>query len=282
MAKIREIGVDQVEEAIYKLALAAAYHLPEDVLEAEKKAYQKEQSPVAKKVLETIFENVKIAANEEFPLCQDTGLAVIFLEVGQDVHFTGGYLVDAINRGVERAYKDGYLRKSTCHPLTRANYGNNLPAIVHTFVVPGDRVRIIFDAKGGGSESMSKVQMLKPADGRDGIIKTVVDWVIEAGPNPCPPVIVGVGIGGDFERAAVMAKHATLRKVGQPSEDPVLAEMEQEILKGINNSGIGPAGLGGLTTALAVHIEMEPCHIATLPLGINIACHVNRHKEIEL
>ncbi len=282
MADIRDVSVKDVEEAIYNLALQAAYHLPGDVLEAEKKAYEKERSPVARKVLETIFKNVEIAAQEEFPLCQDTGLAVIFLEVGQDVHFVDGYLMDAINRGVERAYKDGYLRKSTCHPLTRANYGNNLPAIVHTFVVPGNKVKIIFDAKGGGSESMSKVQMLKPADGRDGIIKTVVDWVIEAGPNPCPPVIVGVGIGGDFERAAVMAKHATLRKVGEPSPDPELAEMEKEIFIKINNSGIGPAGLGGLTTTLGVHIEMEPCHIATLPLGINIACHVNRHKEIEL
>jgi len=282
MAEVRDVSVKDVEEAIYKLALEAAYHLPEDILEAEKKAYEREKSPVAKKVLETIFKNVEVSSQEEFPLCQDTGLAVIFLEVGQDVHFVDGYLVDAINRGVERAYKDGYLRKSTCNPLTRENYGNNLPAIVHTFVVPGDKVRIIFDAKGGGSESMSKVQMLKPADGRDGIIQTVVDWVIQAGPNPCPPVIVGVGIGGDFERAAVMAKHATLRKVGEPSPDPVLAEMEQEIYEKINNSGIGPAGLGGLTTCLGVHIEMEPCHIATLPLGINIACHVNRHKEIVL
>ncbi len=282
MADIRNISVKEVEEAVYKLALQAAYHLPEDVLEAEKKAYEKEKSPVAKKVLETIFKNVEISSQEEFPLCQDTGLAVIFLEVGQDVHFVDGYLVDAINRGVERAYKDGYLRKSTCHPLTRANYGNNLPAIIHTFLVPGNKIKIIFDAKGGGSESMSKVQMLKPADGKEGIIKTVVDWVIEAGPNPCPPVIVGVGIGGDFERAAVMAKHATLRKVGQPNPDPELAEMEKEIFTRINNSGVGPAGLGGLTTTLGVHIEMEPCHIATLPLGINIACHVNRHKEIEL
>ncbi len=282
MAQVRDVSVKDVEEAIYKLALDAAYHIPEDVLEAEKKAYEREKSPVAKKVLETIFKNIEVSAQEEFPLCQDTGLAVIFLEVGQDVHFTDGYLVDAINRGVERAYKDGYLRKSTCHPLTRENYGNNLPAIVHTFVVPGDKVKIIFDAKGGGSESMSKVQMMKPADGRDGIVKTVVDWVIQAGPNPCPPVIVGVGIGGDFERAAVMAKHATLRKVGEPSPDPVLADMEREIYEKVNNSGIGPAGLGGLTTCLGVHIEMEPCHIATLPLGINIACHVNRHKEIVL
>ncbi len=282
MSEVRNVSVKDVEEAIYKLALDAAYHIPEDVLEAEKKAYEKEKSETAKKVLETIFENIKVSSEEEFPLCQDTGLGIIFLEVGQDVHFTDGYIVDAINKGVERAYKDGYLRKSSCHPLTRANYGNNLPAIIHTFVVPGNKVKIIFDAKGGGSESMSKVQMLKPADGRDGIIQTVVDWMIQAGPNPCPPTIVGVGIGGDFERAAVMAKHATLRKVGQPSDDPVLAEMEQEILTKINNSGIGPAGLGGLTTALAVHIEMEPCHIATLPLAINTACHVNRHKEIEL
>ncbi|AEA33115.1 fumarate hydratase [Hippea maritima] len=282
MAEVRSVSVKDIEEAVYKLALEAAYHIPEDVLEAEKKAYEKEKSPVAKQVLETIFQNIEVSSKEEFPLCQDTGLAVIFLEVGQDVHFTDGYVVDAINKGVERAYKDGYLRKSTCHPLTRENYGNNLPTVVHTFVVPGNKVKIIFDAKGGGSESMSKVQMLKPADGRDGIIQTVVDWVIQAGPNPCPPVIVGVGIGGDFERAAVMAKHATLRHVGKPSDDPVLAEMEQEILEKVNNSGIGPAGLGGLTTCLGVHIEMEPCHIATLPLGINIACHVNRHKEIEL
>ncbi len=282
MAEVRNVSVKDVEEAIYKMALDAAYHLPEDILEAEKKAYEKEQSPVAKKVLETIFQNVDVSSKGEFPLCQDTGLAVIFLEVGQDVHFVDGYLVDAINRGVERAYKDGYLRKSSCNPLTRENYGNNLPAIVHTFVVPGDKVKIIFDAKGGGSESMSKVQMMKPADGRDGIIQTVVDWVIQAGPNPCPPVIVGVGIGGDFERAAVMAKHATLRKVGEPSPDPVLADMEKEIYERVNNSGVGPAGLGGLTTCLGVHVEMEPCHIATLPLGINIACHVNRHKEIVL
>ncbi len=282
MSEIRNVSVKDIEEAIYKLALDAAYHIPEDILEAEKKAYENEKSETAKKVLETIFENIQVSSEEEFPLCQDTGLGIIFMEVGQDVHFTDGYIIDAINNGVERAYKDGYLRKSSCHPLTRANYGNNLPAIVHTFVVPGNKVKLIFDAKGGGSESMSKVQMLKPADGRAGIVQTVVDWMIQAGPNPCPPTIVGVGIGGDFERAAVMAKHATLRHVGQPSDDPELADMEQEILTKINNSGIGPAGLGGLTTALAVHIEMQPCHIATLPLAINTACHVNRHKEIEL
>jgi fumarate hydratase subunit alpha len=282
MAEVRDVSVKDVEEAVYKMALDAAYHIPEDVLAIEKKAYENEKSEVAKQVFDTIFQNIEVSAKEEFPLCQDTGLAIIFLEVGQDVHFTDGYLVDAINSGVERAYKDGYLRKSSCDPLTRANYGNNLPAIVHTFVVPGNKVRIVLDAKGGGSESMSKVQMMKPADGRDGIVQTVVDWAIEAGPNPCPPIIIGVGIGGDFERSAVMAKHATLRKAGEPSSDPVLADMEQEILTKVNNSGIGPAGLGGLTTALAVHIEMEPCHIATLPLGINIACHVNRHKEIEL
>ncbi len=282
MSEIRNVSVKDVEEAVYRLALDAAYHIPEDVLEAEKKAYEKEKSEVAKQVMDTIFQNIEVSSKEEFPLCQDTGLGVIFLEVGQDVHFVDGYIVDAINSGVERAYKDGYLRKSSCNPLTRENYGNNLPAIVHTFVTPGDKVKIIFDAKGGGSESMSKVQMMKPADGREGIVKTVVDWMIQAGPNPCPPTIVGVGIGADFERSAVMAKHATLRKVGEPSPDPVLADMEQEILTKINNSGIGPAGLGGLTTALAVHIEMEPCHIATLPLAINTACHVNRHKEIEL
>ena len=282
MSEVRNVSVKNVEEAIYKIALDVAYHIPKDVLKAEKEAYKKEKSETGKKVLETIFSNIEVSSEGEFPLCQDTGLGIVFLEVGQDVHFTDGYVVDAINNGVERAYKDGYLRKSSCHPLTRANYGNNLPAIVHTYVVPGNKVKIMFDAKGGGSESMSKVQMLKPADGRDGIIQTVVDWMIQAGPNPCPPTIVGVGIGADFERSAVMAKHATLRKVGQPSDDPVLAEMEQEILTKINNSGIGPAGLGGITTALAVHIEMEPCHIATLPLAINTACHVNRHKEIEL
>ncbi len=282
MAKVREVSVKDVEQAVYKMALDAAYHIPEDVLAAEKEAYAKEKSEVAKKVFDTIFSNIEVSSKEEFPLCQDTGLGILFVEVGQDVHFVDGYIVDAINSGVERAYKDGYLRKSSCHPLTRANYGNNLPAIIHTFVVPGDKVKIVFDAKGGGSESMSKVQMLKPADGRDGIVKTVVDWVIEAGPNPCPPTIIGVGIGADFERSAVMAKHATLRKVGEPSTDPDLADMEKEILTKINNSGVGPAGLGGLTTCLAVHIEMEPCHIATLPLAINTACHVNRHKETEL
>ncbi len=279
---VRDIEVKIIEDAIYKLAMEAAYNLPRDVLEAEKKAYKQELSEVGRAVLKTIMDNAEISRKGVFPLCQDTGLGVVFIEVGQDVHFTGGFLIDAINRGVEKAYKDGYLRKSTCHPLSRKNYGNNLPAIVHTFYVPGDKVKITFDAKGGGSESMSKVQMLKPADGREGIVKTVVEWMVQAGPNPCPPTIVGVGIGSDFERCAILAKKATLRRVGEPNPDPELAEMEREILIKINRSGIGPAGLGGITTSLAVHIEMEPCHIATLPLAINMACHVNRHKEIEI
>lgn len=279
MSNIREVNVSQVEEAVYNLAIEAAYKLPADIHHKEKEAYKNEESPVGKAVLETILKNIDVSAQGIFPLCQDTGMAVVFLEIGQDVHFVGGQLTDAINRGVERAYVDAYLRKSTCDPLTRKNMGNNLPAVIHTFIVPGDKVKILFDAKGGGSESMSKVQMLKPADGRDGIIKTVVDWIIEAGPNPCPPTIVGVGIGGNFERSAILAKKATLRHLGDKNPEPQLAEMEEEIFTKLNNSGIGPAGLGGITTSLGVHIEMEPCHIATLPLAINTACHVNRHGE---
>ncbi len=279
MSNIREINVSSIEESIYNLAIEAAYKLPQDIHQKEKESLVKEKSTVGKAVLETILQNVEVSAQGVFPLCQDTGLAVVFMEIGQDVHFVGGNLIESINKGVERAYKDAYLRKSSCDPLTRKNLGNNLPAIVHTFIVPGDKVKIFFDAKGGGSESMSKVQMLKPADGRDGIIKTVVDWVIEAGPNPCPPTIIGVGIGGDFERSAILAKKATLRHLGDKNPDLRLAEMENEILIKLNNSGIGPAGLGGITTSFGVHIEMEPCHIATLPLAINTACHVNRHKE---
>lgn len=277
---MRVIDVSEITEAVAKLCIDANYDLPSDVYQALKDAYEREKSPVGKAVLSMILENAELAKQRVAPICQDCGLAVVFLEIGQDVHFTGGSLKEAIYEGVRKGYKEGYLRKSTCHPFTRANVGDNTPPVIHYDIVPGDKVRIVVAPKGGGSENMSMVTMLKPADGLEGVIETVVNRVKEAGGNPCPPIIVGVGVGGTFERSAFLAKKALLRPVGKPNPDVELAKVEREILEKINKLGIGPMGWGGTVTALAVHFEMEPVHIASLPCAININCHVARHKEI--
>jgi len=279
---MREIPVSEVTETVARLCIEANTDLGTDVEEAFRRMKETEESPTGKEVLDLLLENARIAREERMPICQDTGLAVVFLDVGQDVHFTGGSLEDAIHEGVRQGYEKGYLRKSTCHPFTRKNLGDNTPAIIHTRIVPGDRVRIRFMAKGGGSENMSRVVMLAPAEGIEGIKAYILQRVRESGSNPCPPIVVGVGIGGTFERAAFLAKKATLRPIGTKNPDPELDALERELLVKINRIGIGPGGLGGRTTALAVHIEMMPCHIASLPLAVNIQCHAGRHKEAVL
>ncbi len=280
---MRELHVDDIKVAVKKLIEQASFELPEAVVSYIESALEAETSERGRSVLSQILENAQLAAKERLALCQDTGLAVLFLELGQDLHITGGSLTEAIDSAVAEAYEEFYLRKSVCHPFTRKNTGNNTPALVYTDIVPGDKLKIRFAAKGGGSENMSRLLMLKPADGREGVIREVVRAVDEAGPNPCPPVIVGVGIGGNFERSAILAKKAAVfRDPGSRNPDAELDELEQEILRRINALGIGPMGLGGNTTALAVHIMMEPCHIASLPLAINLQCHSARHKEIVL
>jgi len=281
---MREIHVEEVKKAVKKLCMEANYFLPQDVLDSFKKAKSKEESEVGKSVLEILEENASIAANEQIPYCQDTGFAVIFLEIGQDVRFVGGNLEDAVNEGVAEGYVEGYLRKSiVSDPLfERKNTGNNTPAVIHYSIVPGDKVKITVAAKGGGSENMSRLAMLKPADGVEGVKKFVIDTVSKAGPNPCPPIIVGVGIGGTFEKVAFLAKKALLRPIGERNRDSRYAKLEEELLEEINKLGIGPAGFGGRITALDVKIEWYPCHIASLPVAVNIQCHASRHKEVEI
>lgn len=260
----------------------ANYNLGQDVIDAFKNAYEAEQSVTGKDILQQLIENAQIAKNESVPMCQDTGFSVFFVELGQEVHVEGGGLEDAINEGVRKGYQEGYLRKSIVgHPLERQNTGDNTPAVIHIRVVPGDKLKITVAPKGGGSENMSAIKMLKPAQGVEGVKDFVVETVKEAGPNPCPPIIVGVGIGGTFEKAALLAKEALLRPVGEPSSDPYAADLEQELLELVNKLGIGPQGLGGKTTALAVHVNTHPAHIASLPVAVNINCHASRHKEIE-
>jgi fumarate hydratase subunit alpha len=254
--------------------------LGEDVLQAFDQAMEREETPLGLEILRELKENARIAKEEKVPICQDTGFAVVFIELGQEVHLIGGYLNEAIQEGVLQGYRDGYLRKSICHPFTRANTGDNTPAIIHTEVVPGEKVKITVAPKGGGSENMSRVTMLTPSDGVEGIKQFVVQSVKESGSNPCPPTIVGVGIGGTFEQAALLAKKSLLRPLGSKNPDNKLDELESEILSEINKLGIGPQGLGGRTTSLAVHILMMPCHIASFPLAVNIQCHAHRHKEI--
>jgi fumarate hydratase subunit alpha len=258
--------------------------LPEDVLAALRSYRETEVSPVGREVLDQILENATIASGEQMPLCQDCGLAVVFLELGQEVHIFGDNLNEAIAEGVRQGYEDGYLRKSMVdRPFSaRINTQDNTPPVIHTSIVPGDELRITVAPKGGGSENMSQLGMLKPADGREGVVHFVVESVRRAGANPCPPIIVGVGVGGSAEKAVWLAKHSLLRKVGQPSPDAEVAELEVEILERVNRIGIGPQGLGGHTTALAVHVETFPCHIASLPVAVNIQCHSARHKEAVL
>jgi len=279
---MRVIKTDTIIEAVKRLCMEANYELGQDVLEAFDRGLASEESPTGRAILEELKENARIAREEKVPMCQDTGFAVCFVELGQDVHIEGGLLVEAINEGVRRGYQEGYLRKSICDPFTRKNTGDNTPAVIHLELVAGDRLKIIVAPKGGGSENMSQVTMLKPADGVEGIKRFVLERARIAGPNPCPPIIVGVGIGGTLELAALLAKKALLRPLGTTNPDPELAAIEAELLEKINNTGIGPQGLGGRTFALGVHIIKHPCHIASLPLAVNINCHASRHKEVVL
>jgi len=279
---MRAVAFDAIVKKVKDACMAANFELGEDVINAFQKAKEKEESPVGREILEQLLENAKIAQKDKIALCQDTGFAVCFVDLGEEVTVKGGNLVDAINEGVKRGYEEGYLRKSICHPFTRENTGTNTPAIVHIDLSPGDHLKITVAPKGGGSENMSRVTMLKPSDGIEGIKGFVIERIKEAGANPCPPLIIGVGIGGTFEKAALIAKKSLLRPLGSKNPDPALARLEDELLEKINDLGIGPQGLGGRTTALAVHVEMHPCHIASLPLAVNINCHSSRHKEIVL
>ncbi len=279
---MRQVEVRLITEKVRELCIKANTDLGEDVLQAFDRAIEKEESPLAIEILKELKENARIAKEEKVPICQDTGVAVIFLEVGQEVHFVGGDLKEAIFEGVRQGYREGYLRKSMCHPFSRANTGDNTPPILHLEIVPGDKVKLIVAPKGGGSENMSRVVMLTPSDGIEGIKRYVVERVKESGSNPCPPTIIGVGIGGNFEQAALLAKKSLLRPLGSRNPDPELDRLESELLEEINRLGIGPQGLGGRTTSLAVHLLMMPCHIASFPLAVNIQCHAHRHKEIIL
>ena len=276
---MREISIDEIIPRIRDLCMDANYNLGQDVLDAFDRGIKSDESPVAKEVLKELEENARISRDEQVPLCQDCGLAVLFVELGQEVHVTGGELSKAINEGVRQGYKDGYLRKSACGPFTRKNTGDNTPAIIHYDIVPGDKIKITLAPKGGGSENMSRVTMLTPAVGIGGVKDFVVNRLKEAGSNPCPPTLVGIGIGGTFEWSAMLAKKALLREIGARNPDPEIAKLEVDILEAINKLGIGPMGYGGNTTSLDVFIEMEPCHIASLPLAVNINCHSARHKE---
>ena len=284
MGDTRELGVAAVTAAVKHLCITANYDLPVDVYDALKSAVEVEESPVGREVLAQLVENADIAAADRVPICQDTGFAVIFAEVGQDVHLTGGDFEQAVHEGVRQGYGDGYLRKSVAEEPghARRNTKDNTPAIIHTSIVPGDRVCLTMMAKGGGAENMSSLNMLKPAQGWAGMVDAVVETVSRAGSNPCPPVIIGVGIGGTIEKVTLLAKKALLRDVGSTHPDPRIAGMEDELLAKINALGIGPQGLGGRTTALAVFIEEMPCHIASMPMAVNVQCHAQRHKTVTL
>ena len=279
MNSVRKIEVSQVTEAVRDMCIAANYSLSADMQESLKKAQKDETSALGREVLSKLEENLQIAKTEQIPICQDTGMAVVFLEIGQDVHLVGGDLTDAVNEGVRKGYTEGYLRKSVVSdPLLRENTKDNTPAVIHMSIVPGNQVRITVAPKGFGSENMSRIFMLKPADGEEGVVHAVVQAVKDAGPNACPPMVIGVGIGGDFEKSALMAKRALTLDNGKHSELPHIRRLEEIILKKINQTGIGPAGLGGSTTALSVRILSYPTHIAGLPVAVNICCHVNRHQ----
>lgn len=275
---IRTVHVKEITENIKEMCIEANHFLSEDMEEAMKNALTQEKAPLGCQILKQLQENLQIAGADRIPICQDTGMAVIFLEIGQDIHFEGGSLEEAVNEGVRQGYEEGYLRKSVVRdPLIRENTRDNTPAVIHYELVPGDQVKITVAPKGFGSENMSRVFMLKPADGIEGVKNAVITAVKEAGPNACPPMVVGVGIGGTFEKCALLAKKALTRPVNEHSEIPYIKEMEEELLQSINGLGIGPGGLGGTTTALAVNINTYATHIAGLPVGINICCHVNRH-----
>lgn len=275
---MRTLNVEEISKNIKEMCIEANHFLSKDMDIAMKNAVSIEKSPLGKKILSQLQDNLKIAGKDMIPICQDTGMAVVFLEIGQDVHFEGGNLEDAINEGIRRGYVDGYLRKSVVKdPILRENTKDNTPGIIHYKIVPGDQVKIKVAPKGFGSENMSRVFMLKPADGIEGVKEAVLTAVKDAGPNACPPMVVGVGIGGTFEKCALMAKEALTREVGSHSDIPYVKELEEELLERINKIGIGPGGLGGSTTALAVNVNTYPTHIAGLPVAVNICCHVNRH-----
>ena len=284
LVTMRDIDAKEVTTTVSHLFQEANLFLPDDVLTCLKQARENEESPVGREVLDRILENAEISAREKIPLCQDTGAAVVLLELGQEVHITGGDLYTAVNEGVRQGYDEGYLRKSMVRQpySARANTKDNTPAIIYTDIVPGNKLKITVMPKGGGAENMTRLAMLSPARGRQGVIDFVVSAVDEAGSNPCPPVIVGVGIGGTAEKALMLAKRALLRKIGEPNPDAEVAELEKEILQRVNNLGIGPMGYGGRTTALAVHAEVFPAHIASLPVAVNLQCHSARHKEATL
>jgi fumarate hydratase subunit alpha len=275
---LREVFVKEITQLVRDLFIDANMNLGEDVVAALQQALESEESAIGKEVLTELIENARIAKVEGIPMCQDTGLAVVFIELGQAVHLKGGDLTKAVNEGIRQGTQEGFLRPSVCHCLTRHNTGDNTPAVIHLEMVPGDRVRIIVLPKGGGSENMGGVRMLAPAAGLEGVKEFVVQRVKESGANPCPPIIVGVGIGGSFDQAPLIAKKALLRPIGSTNTDPEIAAIETDLLARINDLGIGPSGYGGRTTALAVHVDMIPCHIASLPVAVNIQCHAHRHK----
>ena len=281
---MKEIHVNHISEAVARLCVQACCHLPADVCQAFAERKESEPSPVGRNILQQLLDNADIAAREEMPICQDTGLAVVFADVGQDVHIVGGDFTTAVNEGVRRGYVDGYLRKSSvAEPLfDRKNTGDNTPAVLHVRLVPGDGLRLRLAPKGAGSENKSVVKMLVPADGIEGVRKVVLDAVLAAGPNSCPPMVVGVGLGGTMEVAALCAKRAAARDLASRNADPRYAAFEDELLEMVNRTGIGPQGLGGRTTALKVHVEWAPTHIASLPVAVNINCHAARHAEVLL
>lgn len=275
---MRTISVEEIIKNIKEMCIEANHYLSPDMQEALKASIQKEKAPLGKQILEQLQDNLNIAKEDMIPICQDTGMAVIFMEIGQDIHIEGGKLEDAINEGVRQGYEEGYLRKSVvADPLIRDNTGDNTPAVIHYDIVVGEQIKITIAPKGFGSENMSRVFMLKPADGIEGVKQAVLTAVKDAGPNACPPMVIGVGMGGTFEKCALMAKKALTRNINERSQIPYIKEIEEELLQTINQTGIGPGGLGGTTTALAVNIDSYPTHIAGLPVAINICCHVNRH-----
>ena len=281
---MREIKTDVVTRVVKQVCMDANYELPQDLIDALRKGYEREESPVGRDILQKIVKNATIATQQKVPSCQDTGVAVFFIDLGQEIKIVGGDFEDAVNEGVREGYAEGYLRKSVVSdPLfERVNTKDNTPCIIHLRIVSGDRITIAFAPKGGGAENMSRIAMLKPADGVEGVKNFVIETVKQAGPNPCPPVVVGVGIGGDFEEAPYLAKRALLRRIGEHNPHVQYARLEDELLEAINDLGIGPQGLGGRVTALAVHLEWFPCHIASLPVAVNLQCHAARHREVQI
>ncbi len=279
---MREIRINDIISTVESLFIEANVSLSESMYKTIKSAIDREESPVGKEVLRELLRNADLAREEKMPICQDTGLAVTFLEIGQDVHVTGGDLTEAISEGVRRAYRNGFLRKSCCHPFTRRNTGDNTPPIVHTKIVPGDKLKITVLPKGGGSENYGEVRMLTPSEGKEGVKAFVLEMVRKGGPNPCPPITVGVGIGGNFELSALLSKEALMVPAGERSGDEEIQALELEILDAINKTGIGPQGYGGTVTALDVHIKMAPCHLASLPVAVNIQCHAHRMQKAVL